>query len=69
MKVSNSKGTASQTGSESCVAHSEMRDEMSAGGNPQGADAVHVEEGSLQFAPFEDKGLSHLPSRGKVRVS
>jgi hypothetical protein len=31
-------------------------------GNPQGAVAVHVEEGSLQFAPFEDKGLSHLIS-------
>jgi hypothetical protein len=58
VKVLNSKGIASHTGPESCVAHRELRDEALTGelaGQPlsresfilvQGADAVSVAEGN-----------------------
>src|SRR5215475_10529748 len=58
VKVHNSKGIASRTGPESCVAHREVRDEALTGepaGQPlsresfklvQGADAVSVAEGN-----------------------
>jgi hypothetical protein len=60
VKVLNSKGIANRTGSESCVAHREMRDEALTGepaGQPlsresfksvQGADAVSVAEGNTE---------------------
>ena len=59
-KVSNREGIANQTGSESCVAHREVRDEALTGepaGQPlsresfklvQGADAVSVAEGNTE---------------------
>lgn len=73
MKVSNRKGIANQTGSESCVAHREVRDEALTGepaGQPlsresfklvQGADAVSVAEGNTER---RDKASAFSALRG-----